>query len=120
MSIKNQYREHMRRYAQDTACLSFTKRDHCDYQSLLAMGDDIVPLLIADIAHLEDPENPVDWRDMSFWAAVSLLFEILGDDRPEIPEESRGRYDDIRKICLNWYAQRTGFTYTGITNAANA
>ncbi len=106
MSLSSTYREHMRRYAMETAVMSFTVHNHPDYQALVAMGDDIIPLLIADIRKLGDPEDSTDWRDMSFWGAVSLLAEILGDDRPEIPEESRGRYDDIRKIYLDWYDRR--------------
>ncbi len=99
MSLSSTYREHMRRYAQDTAYLSFIKTDHCDYADLVKMGDDIVPLLIEDIARLEDPLNPVNWRDVRpiggfIWAcgfpsARSIICSTMTDPSGDTTSISR-------------------------------
>src|SRR5579872_1610426 len=68
-----QYRYHARKYARETAVMSFTVTKNPSYQALLAMGRDIVPFLLQDIAKQETPRP--DW-DYSFWGSVHLLCEL--------------------------------------------
>jgi hypothetical protein len=53
--IKDEYRQHMRKYSRDTAVMSFVVTDHLDYKALQAAGSEIIPWLLADLL---DP----DWH----------------------------------------------------------
>jgi hypothetical protein len=97
------YREHMKRYADETAALSFTKYDHPDYQAILEMGWAAVPYLLEDIQsqHPDGGWTPGE-RTFSFWSGISLLAHIVGDKRPLVPQEDRGRLAAIRKLWVEW------------------
>jgi hypothetical protein len=104
---REQYREHMNRYAHETASLSFTAYKHPDYQALLAMGKDIVPYLLEDIK-AQNPDGSWNGDDeywFSFWSGLELLRRIAGDDRPAIPEEIRGKLKPLRQLHLEWGVQ---------------
>ena len=44
-----EYRCHMRKYARDTAVMSYVVTKHPDYQALSAAGREIIPFLLADM-----------------------------------------------------------------------
>jgi hypothetical protein len=102
INIKAKYRHFASQYARDTMHLSFVKANHPAYQELLAMGQDIVPLLLRDVATEE--RRPI--RDVGFWASVSLLCQITGA-APWKPEDA-GRLRPIRDAWVRW-GQEKGY-----------
>jgi hypothetical protein len=112
MITKEQYREHMNHYAHETSHMSFTITAHPDYKAMLAMGEDIIPYLLEDIqAHPKYFMGDEYWSD--FWASIHLLYEILQDKAPIIPEEDRGSLDPIQKLWVDWGIQN-GYLTTEI------
>lgn len=51
---KEEYRQHMRTYARETAAMSYVATKHPDYQALKAAGKEIIPYLFAD---MDDPDR---------------------------------------------------------------
>jgi hypothetical protein len=107
MTIEETYHEHMKKYADETAVLSFTKYNHPSYMAMLKMGKPILPLLLKDIQsqHPDGSWTPGE-RNYSFWGAMSLAFSIAGEEAPKIPQEARGRLPLLRAIWINWGLQR--------------
>jgi len=105
LTTKELYDLHMNEYTQDTRFLSMTKTNHPSYNFVKnQLGMRAVPYLLQDIQK-QHPDGSFESEDHSFWGACSLFRQILfenGFEGPEIPEESRGRLEAIRKIYVAW------------------
>jgi hypothetical protein len=112
MTSYEQYREHMHKYADETAVMSFTVHKHPAYQAMLSMGKDIIPHLIHDL-HNYYHTREHDSRfigEFDPWAAMQLLGAVV-DDCLSFPEEVRGRLDPLCKIWIDW-GKRHGYIFS--------
>jgi len=104
VSLRDQYRERMNRFAHQTAIMSLVQAKHPDYQALLVMGEPIIPFLLEDI-QAQNPDG--SWSETqeeywsSFWGAISLLW-VIADNAPILPEKDRGMLRPIRKLWIDW------------------
>jgi hypothetical protein len=128
---KDEYRQHMRTYSRDTMALSFVDTKHLDYQALREAGKEIVQYLLEDLVDPDwycqrcygyGYEFVPTWGQETYpprstgnpcpeckgkgvicsWACLSLLADIVGDDRPKIENSMRGCHDDIVKVWRKW------------------
>ncbi len=112
MTTREMYRLHMDTYAADTAALSFTKYNHPSFVFIKdQLGMRAVPYLLEDIQEQHPDGYP---GRGSFWAAISLVHQILADNNiapPEIFENDRGRLGPIRKAYVGWGIREGFITY---------
>ena len=89
MSLETEFREHAEKWARDTRFTSSTSSmiKHPSYQTIVAMGYDVVPLLLQDLR-----DNGRFW----FWA----LTEITGDN-PIDPADA-GVIKNMTNSWLDW------------------
>jgi len=74
---------------------SFPTDDHPAYQRIIKMKAHAIPFLLYELKEgLKRPEGPNHW-----FTALSV---IMGKDRPEIPEEARGRIVKMAEIWIKW------------------
>ena len=62
-----------------------------NYQKIISLGDDIIPLLIKDMYNFKG-----DWS--------YALKKITGDN--PVKKESKGKIDEIKKDWIDWYEAR--------------
>lgn len=105
-AVEALYRAYMDKYTRDTRFLSFTKYEHPAFKAILNLGEPAVPFLLKDVQsqHPDGSFTPGK-KDFSFWAAISLLYQIV-PDAPTVPEEARGRLSLLRALWVNWGLQR--------------
>lgn len=87
--LKDQFRRHADKWEHETAYLSATPMRvmHQSYQSIIAMGPDVLPLLLRD---LQDTHR--HW----FWA----LRHLTGED--PVPQDDRGKVDKMINAWIAW------------------
>lgn len=104
-------------YAYETGSRSFIVTKHPSYIAIKAMGKEAVPFLLKLLKEY-DEVNTFSWWDrgrgvhygmggfgenrVDPWMLMHLLFDIMGDEGPVIPEEIRGRLEPLVKLCLKW------------------
>jgi len=85
--IQKQFYDLYRTLKEETKFLSFHDTDNPHFKNLVALGDDIIPLLLNNL-----------WD--SWWAIVALHYLSKGD--LTIAEEDFGRFDLICQAWYNW------------------
>jgi len=115
MTTRELYNQHMDKYTDDTAVLSFTKYDHPSFQYIKnQLGMRAVHYLLEDI-QAQHPDGSFDHTSYhSFWGACSLFRQILDENGipgPDIPEEYRGMLRHIRRIYVDWGIREGYITY---------
>lgn len=95
MITQDEFNELVRELEEDTRWQSsFTRiMDHPNFEIMEKLGDKLIPFLINRLS-----TNPNWW--------IFLLLDEIIDDKPVIPEGSRGVFKDITKIWLNYFAAR--------------
>lgn len=90
----------IKQYSNDTAMLSFHKKDHPAYIKLLAAGEEIVPMLLDQLKLTigRDSGSRMD-RDNSPWLLIMLL-DKLTDCMRDFPKEDAGNLDKIRNHII--------------------
>lgn len=78
----------MHEWERDTLGLSYHDYDHPAFIQAVNLGTAAIPELTNLLG-----EN---------WFPILVLFKVLGDKSPPIPEESRGKFDDLNKIMREW------------------
>lgn len=89
VSLEERFREHASKWERDTAYLSATPMIvmHESYQSIIAMGPDVIPVLLRDLE-----KTHRHW----FWA----LRHLTGQD-PVLPSD-RGNVGQMIKAWIKW------------------
>ncbi len=89
LSLEEKFRDHAARWERETGYLSSTPKKilHESYQAIMAMGPDVVPILLRDLQTTQR-----SW----FWA----LRHLTGAD--PIPPEDRGRLDKMIAAWAAW------------------
>lgn len=66
------------------------KQNHLGYKEIIKLGKAAIPEILESLE-----EKPT-------WTAIMLLSELSGVDRPEIPNEHRGKFFEVVKIWIDW------------------
>lgn len=113
MTSYEQYREHMRKYASETGMMSCTQSHHPAFQAMLSMGTEVVPHMVLDLHDYlhTDNRHSLFIGEFDPWVTMVLLGQIVGADRPIVPEEARGRIDPLCKIWVEW-GKRHGYIFS--------
>lgn len=88
-SLADRFREHADKWKRETAYLSATPMRvmHDSYQSIMAMGPEVVPLLLSDLQKT---------RRHWFWALRHLT------NTDPVPEKDRGQMDKMIAAWIDW------------------
>lgn len=88
-SLADRFREHADKWERETAYLSATPMRvmHDSYQSIMAMGPEVVPLLLSDLQKT---------RRHWFWALRHLT------NADPVPEKDRGQMDKMIAAWIDW------------------
>jgi hypothetical protein len=88
-SLEERFREHAARWERETGYLSSTPKKvlHESYQAIIAMGPDVVPILLRDLQRTQR-----SW----FWALRHLT------EADPVPPEDRGRLDKMITAWTAW------------------
>lgn len=88
MNKQQRFYELYKKWKNDTMFLSSSGTDHESFLEIVAMGIDIIPLLLANL-----------WDS---WLPIDALHQILGELPFEIMPEDEGRFDNLNKKWYNW------------------